>query len=160
MAGVGRCEAKMSYCSGKAGRPNSYSGEVGEVTAILRLRAAGSKCSAIACQRGERSCSDNHNIPVRAPLRSCILVCLILFLMRSFWILRCSAFPHQIGRLYSHFTHRFTQAPQEGCFSSHFFRRRRHVKQPNAGNRCWLEPTRSQVAIETITYQSEIACAT
>jgi len=63
-------------------------------------------------------------------LRSSILVCLILFLIRSFWSLLCSGFPHHTGRLYSHRTHRLTQALQAGWFSSHFFRRRRHVKQP------------------------------
>ena len=77
----------------------------------------------------------SQHLPIKAPLRSLILVCLILFLMRSFWILLWSALPHQIGRLYSHLTFKLTQAPQEGCFSSHFFRRRRHVKQPVRGDK-------------------------
>lgn len=66
--------------------------------------------------------------------RSLILVCLILFLMRSFCSCRCSGFDHQIGRRYSHLTQRLMQAVHAGCFSSHFFRRRRQVKHPGARN--------------------------
>lgn len=64
------------------------------------------------------------------PLRSFIFVCLIMFLTFSFWRLRWSALAHHAGRLYSHLTHRLIQALQAGCFSSHFLRRRRQVKQP------------------------------
>lgn len=92
-------------------------------------------------RRGDRSDSVGElNPPVRVPLRSFIFVCLILFLMRSFCTRLCSGLPHQIGRLYSHFTQRLMQAPQDGCCSSHFFRRRRQVKQPTETTHAPLKP--------------------
>lgn len=81
--------------------------------------------------------TQSKELPVTLAFRSLIFVCLILFLISSFWRLRCSGFPHQIGRLYSHWTRRLLQALQEGCFSSHFFRRRRHVKQPVGQHRAF-----------------------
>lgn len=76
------------------------------------------------------------DIPLMDPLRSFILVCLILFLTISFWNFLSSALAHQMGRLYSHFTQRLIHAEQDGCFSSHFLRRRRQVKQPEGISPC------------------------
>lgn len=80
------------------------------------------------------------HIPLMDPLRSFILVCLILFLTISFWNFLSSALAHQMGRLYSHFTQRLIQAEQDGCFSSHFLRRRRQVKQPEGISPCPAYP--------------------
>jgi hypothetical protein len=58
------------------------------------------------------------------------LVLLITVLMSSFCFLRCSLLLHHIGRLYSQLRPRCLHALHLGLASSHFFRRRRHVKHP------------------------------
>ena len=58
------------------------------------------------------------------------LVRLMMFLMTSFWALLCSLLLHQIGLLYSHLRPRCLHARHEFLPSSHFLRRRRHVKHP------------------------------
>jgi hypothetical protein len=63
-------------------------------------------------------------------LFSLSFVRLMMFLMTSFWFRLCSLLLHHIGRLYSHFRPRCLHARQEDFPSSHFFRRRRHVKHP------------------------------
>lgn len=56
----------------------------------------------------------------------------ILFLMLSFCNFRCSLLLHHIGLLYSHFNPRCLHALHCPFPSSHFFRRKRQVKQPVA----------------------------
>ena len=58
------------------------------------------------------------------------LVRLMMFLICSFWLRLCSLLLHHIGLLYSHWRPRCLQARQADFPSSHFFRRKRHVKHP------------------------------
>jgi len=69
---------------------------------------------------------------------SASLVSLMSNLMSSLCFLRRSTSGHQLGRLYSQLTERCWQALQDGFPSSHFFRRRRHVKHPVRERRCVL----------------------
>jgi hypothetical protein len=55
---------------------------------------------------------------------------LMMFLMTSFWFFLCSLLLHHTGLLYSHLRPRCLQARHEFLPSSHFLRRRRHVKHP------------------------------
>ena len=72
---------------------------------------------------------------------SCSLVFLMTSLMLSLVTLRCSALLHHMGRLYSQAMPSFLQALHQGLTSSHFFLRKRQVKQPgeSAGSRLDLD---------------------
>src|SRR5690242_122651 len=69
-------------------------------------------------------------IPTPCAVFSFNFVRLMMFLMTSFWFLLCSLLLHHTGLLYSHLRPRCLQARHEFFPSSHFFRRRRHVKHP------------------------------
>ena len=70
--------------------------------------------------------------------RCSILVFLMISLIISLCCFLRSGCCHQPGRLYSQSTPRCLQARQTGLDSSHFFRRSRHVKQPERERLCIL----------------------